>query len=326
MFRKALPFLLLAVLGGAGLFTWRNLNSPAPTPTTEVIQIPAPRPTTERARPQTTRLDFLTDTAQLYQARIIQLRNSLAGGASEPELRFLYQLLKQPPPKSELPEHWFVIINDIFSVLSAHETDPQRFAANLTEVLGDSQQSEVIRDYSVQHLALWIKPRPAHLSTSSLPAVSPEIAAQVLQAFAAATVDPALEQSTIPGTTLMMLVELTRSGSGLDCSQAIATLQPWLSQALQDGSTLSTPTRVSAVSAAGVLAPAEFRPVIRQIAFQENGSSALRLPAIAALGQAGEEEDLSKLKEIAATSPEFSYAAADAATALSSRLDLVQSN
>lgn len=318
MSRKAIPYLLLAVLGGAGFFTWKILNSEAPSPTTEAPLLRTLRPA-PRALPQPTRLEFLTDIGQPYQARIIQFRNTLATGCSEPELRFLYQLLEKSPPKGELPEHWFVIANDIMTRILANETDPGRFSSNLIGLLTSPQQPDVIRDYAVQHLATWLNPRSAQATATHLPTASPEIAAQVLESLAAATIDPALEQSTIPGTTLMMLVELTRSNSGVDCSQAITTLTPWLALALQDGSTLSNPIRVSAVSAAGILAPAEFRPLIRRIAYQENAGSSLRLPAIAALGQAGDAEDLPKLQEIAANSPELSYAARDAVTALASR-------
>lgn len=319
MHRKALPYLLLAVLGGAGFFTWKNLNSPAPHDATEASLPRATRPA-PRAPLQPTRLEFLTDIGQPYQARIIQFRNALATGCSEPELRFLYQLLEKSPPKGELPEHWFVIANDIMTRILANETDPERFSSKLIGLLHSPQQPDVIRDYAVQHLANWLNPRSAQATATRLPTASPEIAAQVLQSLAAATTDPALEQSTIPGTTLMMLVELTRSNSGVDCSQAITTLTPWLNHALQDGSTLSNPIRVSAVSAAGILAPTQFRPLIRRIAYQENAGSSLRLPAIAALGQAGDADDLPKLQDIAASSPELSYAAQDAKRTLVARL------
>jgi hypothetical protein len=315
--RKSLPYLVLALLGAAGVFAWRNRSaSPAEAAAPPALRVPHQSP---RAVSQPSQLEFLTDIGQPYQARVIQFRNALAAGCSEPELRFLYQLLKKSPPKGELPEHWFVIANDIMIQILANETDPGRFSNNLIGLLNSPHQPDVIRDYAVQHLATWLNPRSAQATATRLPTASPEIAAQVLQSLAAAAIDPALEQSTIPGTTLMILVDLTRSGSGVDCSQAITTLTPWLTHALQDGSTLSNPIRVSAVSAAGILAPDEFRPLIRRIAYQENGGSSLRLPAIAALGQAGDAEDLPRLREIAAGSHELTYAAQDAVSALASR-------
>jgi hypothetical protein len=322
MFRKLLPYLLLAVFGVAGFVAWKNLNSPAPTRATAEVPFLAPL-SPRRASPQFSRLIFLTDASQPYQVRIDQFRNILVDGCSEPELRFLYQLLEKAPPASELPEHWYVLANDIMVMIHTHETDPQRFSSQLIGLLNAPHQPEVIRDYAVQHLATWLNPVSSQAGATRLPAASPEIAAEVLASLAAAVTDPALAQSTVPGTTLMMLVNLTRSNSGVDCTQAIATLKPWLGEALQDGSTLANPIRVAAVSAAGILAPGEFRPLIRSIAYQENGGSSLRLPAIAALGLAGEEQDLAKLRAIAASSPELTYAAQDAVTALVSRLGLV---
>lgn len=318
MLSKSLPYLILAFLGGAGVFTWKIQNRPTPhTGTAAPLRPsrPAPRPL-----PQPTRLDFLTDISLPYQVRITQLRNTLAAECSEPELRFLYLLLETAPPKGELPEHWFVIANDIMTRILNYETDPQRFSTRFTGLLDDPRQPEVIRDYAVQYLAAWINPRSARATAASLATPPPEIAAEILHSLAAASTDPDLAQSSIPGTTLMMLIDLTRSSSGVDCSQAIATLSPWLAHALAEGSTLSNSTRVSAVSAAGILAPAEFRPVIRRIAYQENGTSSLRLPAIAVLGQAGEAEDLAKLREIAATAPELTYAAQDAVVILEARI------
>jgi hypothetical protein len=317
MFRKSMPYLLPALLGGAAVFAWQHHKGPAPT---EITEAPPPRMRTQapRSAPQPTRLDFLSDTGLPYQARITRFRNTLATGCSEPEIRFLYRLLESSPPTGELPEHWYVIANDIMTAILANETDPGRFSGIFIGLLNSPHQPEVIRDYAVQHLATWLNPLSVQATATSLPTASPELAGQVLESLAAAATDPSLEQTSIPGTILMMLVDLKRTG-GVDCSQAVATLKPWLTQALRDDSPLGNPIRVSAVGAAGILAPDEFRPLIRNIAYQENGGSSLRLPAIAALGQAGEAADLPKLREIAASSPELTYAAQDAVIALSSR-------
>ena len=106
----------------------------------------------------------------------------------------------------------------------------------------------------------------------------------------------------------------------MDCSTAIATLKPWLTQALGEGSSLNLAVRVSAVTAAGVLAPEEFRPTLRKIAYRTDGSAALQLPALASLGQSGEATDLPQLQKIAATQPALAYAAADACRVLTTRL------
>jgi hypothetical protein len=317
MFRKSAPYLIAAVLVAAGVSAWKNL--PATPPPANTAEAAAPRPD-RPVRTRSSRLDFLSDPSIPYQLRISRLRDELASGCSESDLRSLYQLLETPAPASELPEHGYVIANDIMNLILTHETDPQRFAGRFSAILNSAQQPEVIRDYAVQFLATWLNHGSVHSPSTRLPAAAPELATGVTRSLAAAVIDPALAHTTIPGTTLMMLADLNRSDSGVDCSEAIETLKPWLALALQDDCPLANPTRVSAVAAAAILAPAEFRPLIQHIAYQENGGSSLRLPAIAALGQAGEEEDLPKLQSIAASSPSLSYAARDAAATLAARL------
>ena len=262
MLRRAFPYLLLVGLGLAGAGLWRNTSNSSKVAITNSRR---PSPPLQRVAPPATRLDFLTDLGQPYQVRINLLRSILATECSEPELRHLYQLLAQGAPKAEVAEHGYVIANDIMAQLLSHETDPTRFAEKFIALIADGQQPEVVRDYAVQYLASWLNPRPAQ-AAKVLPAPSPEITAQILKSLVSAATDPALGQTTIPGTTLMMLVELTRTGSGVDCRESVATLRPWLGQALADGSALSQSVRVSAVIAAGVLAPDEFRPTLRKIA------------------------------------------------------------
>ena len=321
MLRRSLPYLLLVGIGAASWGFWRqgsalkvegNPRSPARH---SPLSLP-PR----LATPVVTRLSFLTDLSQPYQVRINLLRSTLAEGCSEPELRYLYKLLAKGADKAEIPEHGYVVANDLMTQLFCHETDPKRFADNFTALLHDPQQPEVIRDYAVQFLATWLNPRSALATPSALAVPSPEIAAQVLNSLVTAATSPAFSQTSVPGTTLMMLVDLTRSGSGVDCSKAIAILKPWLTQALGESSSLNLAVRVSAVTAAGVLAPEEFRPTLRKIAYRTDGSAALQLPALASLGQSGEATDLPQLQKIAATQPALAYAAADACRVLTTRL------
>jgi hypothetical protein len=319
MLRRSFFYLLLVVMGTAGMWLWRENRSKA-VADVEVSNARHSSPPPRQSVPSATRLDFITDLSQPYQVRINLLHNTLSSECSEPELRYLYQLLAQGAAAAEIPEHGYVIANDIMNQLLSHETNPQRFASNFTALLNDSHQPEVIRDYAVQYLVSWLNPRSAQVSTTALAAPSSEITAQVMKSLVTATIDPALGQTSIPGTTLMMLVDLTRSDSGVDCRSSIATLKPWLSRALGEGSTLTLAIRVSAVVAAGILAPEDFRPTLRKIAYQPDSSGALQLPALASLGQAGDATDLTKLQKVAATQPTLAYAAADACRTIAARL------
>jgi hypothetical protein len=322
--RKLLPFAVIALAGVAGVFAWKSRMLSRET-ATELPPVARQLPKSPR-QSVLPHLAPLADPGQSWQSRIELLRTSLRTECGERELRSLYELLAAGPPKGELPEHWYIIANEYMEQALRNDPDYQRFSSTLLRVLHDPMQPLVVRDYAVQHLVTWLNPRSRQtLAAHSNPAKtadqpSPEIATRVLQALVVAATDPALEQSTIPGTTLMMVVKLVRFPGDIDCSQAVATLKPWLAKALQDGSTVSTPVRVSAVQAAGVLAPQEFRPVLRQIAYQETGQSSLRLPSIAALAHCGETADIEKLQQIVSSRPELSYAAREAIRILTARL------
>lgn len=324
LLRKSMPFLGLALLGTAGVYTWKisHPSSPVSVQTVEPLN-PKSSP---RSHLSPSPLAYLNDPGQPWQLRIDLLRKALSEECGEPEIRQLYQFLANGAPQGELPEHSYVIANEIMEQLLRHDSDPQRFSASLLQVLQDSRQPLVVRDYAVQHLVTWLAlhppqaqaeaPDPSRLSSS---APSPEITAHVLQSLVAAAIDPELEHTTIPGTALMMFINLARQPGSGDLSEATETLKPWLSRALEDGSILSTPIRVSAIQAAGALYPEEFRPLIRNIAYAQNGQSSLRLPSIAILGQCGEAADIQKLQQIASAHPELSYAAQGAITSLTSR-------
>ena len=314
--RSALIVSAAIVLGAAGLFAWKSSR---PGPARELPATPAKsKSVRNQENPAPSRLEAVLEPGKPWQARIDFLRTALRAECGEGEIRDMYQLLARGPSVNELPEHWYVIANDLMEQLRLRDPDERRFSTRLLGILDDARQPPVVRDYAVQHLAAWLSPQSPQAAQAARP--SPETAALVLDRLASAAMDPAHSQSTIPGTTLMMLTSLARAPGGIDCSAAISTLKPWLAEALRDGSTLATPIRVSAVQAAGVIAPNEFRPVLREIAFSENGQSSLRLPAIAAIGQCGEAADLESLQRIIQTFPELSYAARDAHRALSNSI------
>jgi hypothetical protein len=321
---RTLTFAVIALTGVVAIHTWKTSpqSTDSATPPASTVRQSQDRP--HNTAPSS--LIAITDPGEAWQVRIGTLRNALQTECGEREIRYLYELLAKGPSKGELPEHWYVIANEFMDQLLRHDSDAERFSSNLISLLKDSGQPVVLRDYAVQHLVTWLNPHSRQNMTAHsdqghpAPQPDPEIAARVLQSIVAAATDPSLEQSSVPGTTLMMIVNLVRATGDVDCTQAIASLKPWLTRALEDGSTLGTPVRVSAVQAAAVLAPEEFRPVLRRIAYQENGQSSLRLPAIAAIAHCGETADLEKLQQIARTRPELFYAAKEAGATLTSRL------
>ncbi|MEI6604770.1 MAG: hypothetical protein WCP35_05635 [Verrucomicrobiota bacterium] len=316
--KRFLFFAVPVLIGAAGIHAWRTRPSPADATNPPPEAVRHSQRTSRVAAPAS--LNSITDAGQAWQVRVALLRNALRSECGEPEIRYMYELLAKGPPKGELPEHWYIIANEFMGQLLSHDTDCERLSSNLLRLLQDARQPLVLRDYAVQYLVTMLSPHSRQSPTGQVTQPPPAIATQILDALITATKDPLLEQSSIPGTTLMMLVNLVRSPGDVDCTQAITALKPWLTLALQDGSSLSTPVRVSAVQAAGVLAPNEFRPTLRRLAYQENGQSSLRLPAIAAIAHCGESADLEKLEQITRTHPELFYAAREAGTTLATRL------
>jgi hypothetical protein len=322
MSRRSLIYSLLiacSLFGGLGWWRWQKSGA---ITTPEVNQHITRHPVASRQlTPPAARLVFLTDLARPYEARIQLLHSTLESECSEPEIRYLYQLLEKGPAAAELPEQGYMIANDIMGQLIHYDTDRIRLATRFTALLNDSQRPAVLRDYAVQFLGRLIDPRKAaDLSNSQATSLAPEITAQVMKSLVIAATDPALTQTSVPGTTLMVFVNLARSGEALDCGPSIATLKPWLSQALGEGSTLSLACRVSAVIAAGALAPEDFRATIRKIAYQPDGEGTLQLCALASLGQSGDAADLPKLQHVSTTHPTLAYAALEASRVLTARL------
>lgn len=323
MLKKSAPFVMLAILVGAGGYAWKARPVATLAATPSITPLPAKKIHVVSTPP---RLAFLTDIGQPWQQRIDLLRRELANECGEREIRYLYELLAKEAPKGELPEHGYLIANEMMEQVLRNDVDARRFSSHLLDLLQDTHQPLVIRDYAVQHLVAWLNPRlqQDRANPSGKAPVTfqhpPEITSQVLKSLVDATTNTELERTTIPGTTLMMLVDLARDPGDVDCRSTITALEPWLARALEDGSTLGTPVRVSAVQAAGFVAPEKFRPALRRIAYQENGQSSLRLPSIAALGQCGDAGDIEKIHQVGAAHPELAYAAADACRVLSARL------
>lgn len=260
-------------------------------------------------------LQNLTDHAQPWQWRIDQLRSELAITRSESELLYLYQILGKPTPDAELPQTWYLIANEIMIELGKHDAQAQRFTSQMLTLAQDESKPLVIRDYAVQHLITYVHTRWANASSSDR--ASSENFSSLLNACAALAVDPKLQKTSIPGTTLMMLMglaQLPQASKG--CSAAIMTLKPWLSSVFAEGSMTSEPVRVSALKAAAMFAPDEFRDVIRSHAFGESMPLALQLPAIAALARCGQAQDVPKLQQLADQIPALHFAALKASQSL----------
>jgi hypothetical protein len=316
MLRRTFPYLLIII---CGLLGWWGLAKSRPSlPRGEEGHLTRRSSAPRQVTPLAPRLAFLTDLSRPYDVRIQLLRSSLESGCSESEIQFLYHLLEIGPAAAELPEQGYMIANDIMAELIKHEKDLPRCVNHFTALLNDPQQPGVLRDYAVQYLGILIEPRNS--PSERTPALSPEISVQVLKSLVIAATDPALSQTSVPGSVLMTFSRLANSSKNLRTDPCVEALIPFIRQVLTEGSTLGLETRVSAVIAAGALAPVDFRPTLRKIAYQEDGGGVLQLPALASLGQAGDLTDVASLQKVAASHPSLAYAATDACRVLTTRL------
>jgi hypothetical protein len=288
----------------------------------------------------------LLDVSVPYQVRIDLLRNATIAGLSAKDVNFLYELLEKDLPLGERAESWYMLINDVMEQLRKQIADDlagERYSAVLLGVLRNEKRSYVLRDYSIQHLMAWACPSLAPRDSSIPPSIesaglasSIDQVQAILQEIAHVAVNESVTaDQSLAGTSLMMIVNIARRntpqnasasqpmlGPEADLTAAVKVVKPFLEKALRIDSEINTPTRVSAIQAAAVLAGKEFHPAIQALAYDERVESALRLSSIAALASCGNTDDLAKILTIAQSNPTLSYAARDAHAVLSQKLNL----
>jgi hypothetical protein len=311
---------LPAALAGAVLvWAWKSRQLPAQGSAAPGAPA-APRASAGPAIPEALRP--LSDTARPSEVRVDLLRRALKSRCGEDELVYLYHLLERGAPRGEAPEHWYVVANDIMEQLRLRDPDESRYCARLLALLGDARQPPVLRDYAVQHLALWLDPRRPTPAGPAGPAGGiAALRGSVITSLAQTAADPSIATTSIPGTVLMVLVNLSHVDAPA-CAPAFASLRPWLAGALADGSKLSPSAGVSAIHAAAAAAPADYLPAFRAVAYHRDGVPAMRLAAIAAIARCGDATDLDPLRLIPAATPALAFAANDAIRVLSTRLNL----
>ncbi|MEI7910009.1 MAG: hypothetical protein WCK77_10265 [Verrucomicrobiota bacterium] len=310
---------MCAVLVTQGYLLWRRHRpaSPPPRPPAEASAGRLHPPSADALA----RFAFYSDCSIPHQSRITRLREALAESCSAEDLDCLYHLLITcPRPAKESEGHWFVLANDLMSQLCRRDPDAGRFTRQFLAVMGDASRNPVLRDYAVQHLAAWVDPRRQAPRGATVPAGGIiALRRSVITSMAKTAIDPTLASTTVPGTVLMALVNISRVDASV-CSGAFETLRPWITKALADGSNLSMPVRVSIIHAAAAAAPANYLPAFRAIAYRREAAPALRLAAIAAIAANGDKSDLDPIRAIPADTPALAFAAKDATRVLSARM------
>lgn len=298
----SLKFIIPLLLLGAGAAVWWTQEKEPPS------QAPGP-PSASRTRvprAQGNRFTTLTDESIRWQVRVDRLRRLDATTLNTAETRHLYALLRHKPA-SQHREAWWTVLNEIMEQMRRQAIAPDLYTDTLSAIIGDPAVHPVARDYAVQHLGIWITPRPSVTGVAPHEQ-NPEKVAGAIEAITAVITEPAVQHTTIPGTALMVLAD-AHSG-GLSATKASFTrLKPWLATTISGTSGASLVTRTSAINTAALMQCSEHLPAIRALVTDDATNDSVRLSSIAALGHLAENDDLGTLRTLADGHSKFKHAA-----------------
>ena len=146
---------ILASLGAGAWYLVDQENQSDPTSPNEVAS--ASQTTEDPSRPS--RFTDLTKPGISWQIKVDQLRRIDPDTLSAKDIDALFELLQHRPAPNQSGA-WFVVLNEIMEQIRHHGLGRERIALSFLDLVKDTTAHEVIRDYAVQHLCLWINPSP----------------------------------------------------------------------------------------------------------------------------------------------------------------------
>lgn len=304
---KTKPIALTSVLlAAAAIACWQLLGDEGQTQRKDV-EVGNSAESSSRQNVLKSRFENLANTSVRWQVHVDKLRALDAATLGEHDIDILYTLLDHTPPAGQ-EENWWVVVNEIMEQMRIQAIAPERYTPELLVILRNPAASEVLRDYAVQHLGQWVTPRGKDLG---YPYEQDEnLVKETAETFESLVQDPTLANSSIPGTTLLVLVDMKEGGVSQEIIvPVIERLDPWFAAVLSGQISTGPLTRISAISAIAMLRLVEHRPSIRALAQSEDIDPSLRLNTIAALGLIGDTSDFATLDAIADSDSRFRYAA-----------------
>lgn len=209
-------------------------------------------------------------------------------------------------PRSGAEEDWFVILNEIMEQMRRNGLGADQYSTRLGEIAADSSRPEVVRDYAIQHLALWIAPgNPAMVPHEE----NSELVDQSIRHIAAVIQDPTVSHTSISGTALLALADISANLPRESASAAWDSLEPYLNGVILGETPSHLSTRVSAIQAVALTRQPQYLPMIREFATSETTEPSIRLSSIAALGVYSRREDTLLLKNLASGDNFYNHAA-----------------
>ncbi len=237
-----------------------------------------------------------SDGGVAMAAALRQLGNDL----DREDMEALCQFLRERGTPDH-PVHMFDVKNDVMNLLRRQKTSPEKLTSVLLEIFCDKEQDQVLRSYSLQHLALWHDRAPA---------------SEKLEIEKALWLALDQKECSIPGTALISLKAISQTEPAFDQSK----LQRTAATMAKDAGANEL-TRITALQICGQAQVKEVLPLARELA-KTSGSDPLKISAIAALGDLGESKDRVLLKQLAVDSNlRLQPAAVAALKRLEKRLD-----
>lgn len=264
---------------------------------------PPPRPVGINKTADSRWSKLTEDNLPTYQR--LEIARQISDSLSQDDTAALFAAMDHRP-HSGAEENWYLIFNEILEQMRRHGLGQDEYAAQLGGIISDSSRPEVIRDYAIQHLALWIAPGNSDQAPHEK---DPALIKQSLDHIATAIQSPTTAQTSIPGTALLALAGIS---SNLPAEMSAATwssLTPYLQGVISGEANPHLSTRISAIQAVSITAQHSYLPAIRTIAASDTANPSIRLSSIASLGFYANPEDQAMLETLATQDTRYRYAA-----------------
>lgn len=290
---------------GVAAFSYMRVKT-EPTSREGVVMRESPRDKSFKRDSKKTALAALADRNVRWEVKRDMLTRISAKTLTSAEEEYLYSLLYiVPEPQDE--KYWWVVVNEVMEQLRIHGIGAERYTRTMLDIINDSQRHDVIRDYAVQHVSMWVTPRGIDIGEPY--ETDSALVQETVETMTSLVTDPSLSSSTIVGTTLRMLASMQNGGADEQLvDSAIAKISPWIEAAAKGEKKLHLNNRISAITAIGLFSMKEHLGMVRSIATSESVAPTLRLHCISTIALIGENSDLETLDNIASSDKRLRYA------------------
>jgi hypothetical protein len=307
MKRPAIHLLAVLLLSGGVWLGFRMLtpprtqSDPNSTPTTRVHK--TDRNPGNRPSPAPILIRKLADPSLHRTERIAAIRD-LPSDLSDHETQALMDLLRQPAPEKIGISTWYMVLNEIMEVLRQPRFDWSGYGEAMAGLMTDRHVDPVVRDYSAQHLALYLADEADERSPASL--------GPGMEAFLSVLQGEREAHEQVTGTILMALCDLKTKRPTKEFTPYEKAIAGVVTDFVSGNRQTSRSNRISAIQAAGRMGCLEALPTIRAFATGGAPDPSLRLSSIAALGYFSDPEDRPFLQQLAGSDDRLRFAAAAA--------------